>query len=53
MDSEYKEVKFHQYCVTCKHEDKKEEESPCFECLDNAVNIHSCKPIKWEEKKKR
>lgn len=46
----YKEVYFDSYCKTCRHEDLKEEESPCDECLAEPARIGSHKPIKWEEK---
>lgn len=47
-----KEVYFHEYCKQCKHWEKKETESPCFECLDEPVNVYSHKPLKFEEKEK-
>lgn len=49
-------VDFKKYCKTCKHKDLEEWRDPCNECLDNAVNEHSQKPInykKQEEKKKK
>lgn len=49
-DNEYKEVYFDQYCKTCTHEKKKDSEDPCFECLDNPINLYSHKPVKWEGK---
>lgn len=51
MDDSYKEVYFDQYCKTCKHETVSEDKDPCYECLDEPVNSHSHKPVKWEEKK--
>ncbi|MCC8049735.1 MAG: hypothetical protein LIP10_03620 [Clostridiales bacterium] len=45
-----KEVYFDQYCESCKHCDVDEGESPCWECLDETVNLYSHKPVKWEEK---
>lgn len=51
-DDTYKEVYFHQYCKTCKHELKAETEKPCRRCLDNPVNLYSNKPVDWEEKDK-
>lgn len=45
-----KEVDFKTYCAKCKHKDKKEDDTPCDECLEEPVNIHSHKPIKFEEK---
>ena len=46
----YKEVRFDQYCKTCKYEKLKEDESPCYECLENPVNVYSHKPVCWKEK---
>lgn len=46
------EVYYFEYCKTCKHFDKKEEEEPCDECLGETVNVDSHKPVRWEEKKK-
>lgn len=42
-------VEFHNWCEKCKYWEKKEEEDPCFECLENPVNIDSHKPVKFEE----
>ena len=50
MEYNYKEVYFDQYCKTCKHEGLKDNEEPCNECLDNPANLHSHKPVKYEEK---
>lgn len=46
----YKEVYFHNFCHTCKHRDKKEEEYPCDECLDAPTNFETHQPVKWEKK---
>ena len=48
----YKEVDFKTYCATCKHKDKKEDETPCDECLAEPANVYSRKPIKYVEKEK-
>lgn len=40
-------VDFEKWCKTCKHHDKPENESPCWECLDEPTNIDSRKPILW------
>lgn len=50
MEDEYLEVYFDQYCPSCKHENKSEYDSPCFECMSEAMNLHSHKPVRWEEK---
>ncbi len=49
-DIYYKEVYFDQYCGTCKHGKKAENEQPCDKCLEEGVNVHSHKPVKWEDK---
>lgn len=50
INYENKEVYFDQYCKTCVNKDKKDHEDPCNECLDHLVNLHSHKPVKYEEK---
>lgn len=47
-----REVKFNEYCNTCKHKNVPQEKDPCHECLANPGNEDSRKPIKWEEKEK-
>ena len=48
MEYEYKEVEFWKYCEKCKHyEDVKD---PCNDCLAEPVNLHSTKPVYFEEK---
>lgn len=51
MDEVYKEVYYHEYCKKCKYKNKTENEDPCFECLDEPVNLYSHKPVNYEEKK--
>ena len=50
-DSEYKEVRFDLYCAACKHALLDDTEEPCAECLDNATNLYSSRPVKWERGK--
>lgn len=50
MVNNYKEVWFNEYCITCKYTDKGEDEDPCYDCLTEAVNLYSHKPVNWEEK---
>ena len=45
-----KEVYFGEYCKTCENEKKKEEDDPCYDCLNNPVNEDSHKPIHYKEK---
>lgn len=52
MEDYQKEVYFDQYCKTCEHCEKKEDEEPCDECLDEPVNTYSHKPVNWKEKSK-
>lgn len=44
-----KEVYFEIYCHKCKYWEKKENEDPCWDCLENAWNEDSHKPVKFEE----
>lgn len=46
----YKEVLYGEYCPKCQHEKLKESEDPCYDCLTEAVNLNSHKPVKYEEK---
>ena len=48
MDNDTKIVEFWKYCETCKHYERSECEDPCWDCLDDPVNIHSHKPTYWE-----
>lgn len=45
-----KEVYFEQYCKTCKHKNVDENESPCYECLQEPARTYSHKPDRYEEK---
>lgn len=49
----YKEVKFHEYCKTCKHRKKKNNEEPCEECLSEPTNLNTHKSVNYEKEKKR
>lgn len=51
MDQQsYKEVYFHEYCKICKHEDVKEYEEPCDECLSESTNLNTHRPVNYEKK---
>ena len=52
MFNDYKEVRFDEFCKLCKHKDLKDTDEPCNECLTNPVNLHSRKPVNFEEEKK-
>ena len=45
-----KEVYFCNYCKKCVHYEKDGFEDPCDECLQNAVNEYSHKPVNFEPK---
>lgn len=49
MEDTYKEVYFGQYCKTCKHFDKTDDQEPCAECLNEPVNLYSHRPVNYEE----
>lgn len=51
MDNdERKEVYFDKYCSKCVACDKKEDEEPCCDCLEEPVNLYSHKPVKFKSK---
>lgn len=43
-----KEVRFDIYCKRCKSKDKRENEDPCWDCLESGFNYDSHKPINFE-----
>ena len=45
---DYKEVYFDEYCGTCEYRDMKDTDEPCNECLENPMNLHSHKPVKYK-----
>lgn len=53
MHEGYKEVRFDMYCKNCEYEKLSDNEEPCFECLDNPINLYSRKPVNWKEKESR
>lgn len=53
MDTQvYKEVHFHEYCVTCEHRNVANTDEPCCACLDEPLNWNSHKPVKYEKSEK-
>lgn len=44
-----KEVYFDQYCPSCKHREKGEEEDPCHNCLMYPMQSYSHKPINYDK----
>ena len=53
MEYEYKEVEFWKYCEKCKYYRVKDVNDPCNYCLAEPVNLHSAKPVYFEEGNKR
>ena len=51
QDDGLKIVDFSAYCKTCVHKDKKEDEEPCCDCLDESVNVNSHKPVRYEQRR--
>lgn len=49
--NEMKEVRFDLYCHKCKYEDLPATEDPCDICLTETTNLHSEKPVCYEEVK--
>lgn len=49
MNEGFKEVMFDWYCSKCVHKDLKDNEHPCDECLEEAINLYSHKPVNYEE----
>ena len=41
------------YCNTCKHKESKDYLDPCHTCLNNFVNVHSVRPVNYEEDEKK
>lgn len=49
----YKEVHFHEYCKKCKHKDVPEKNDPCNECLGEATNMDTHRPVRYEAKESK
>lgn len=47
MEYPLKEVYFDNFCALCQYKDNEEHESPCDECLEEPVNEHSHRPVKF------
>ena len=52
MAENLKEVRFDQYCETCKHKNVPDVKDPCNECLSEPCRLNSHRPVKYEEKEK-
>lgn len=51
QDDGLKIVDFSEYCKTCVNKDKKEDKEPCCDCLGEAVNVNSHKPVRYEQRR--
>lgn len=49
MNNDYKEVYFDKYCPKCKNFTKFMTDDSCNECLSEPTNLHSHKPVRFEE----
>lgn len=47
MENNQKIVRFDQWCPRCKYRKYAEAEPPCHECLNEPVNLNSCKPTNF------
>lgn len=53
IEQEYQEVYFGAFCKMCKHwVEGDEQKEPCFECLENPINLYTSRPVKYEPKEK-
>lgn len=52
MEFPEKEVFFFQWCTKCKYDKQPEDEDPCWDCLNEPMNIESHKPVHFKEKEK-
>lgn len=52
VDQEYRMVEFQKYCETCEHKagSENDENSPCWHCLEEPINLYSEKPVNYKEK---
>lgn len=49
MESNYKIVEF-TWCDECKYKNQAENQDPCYDCLQEPVNIDSRRPVYFESK---
>ena len=47
---EEKFVEFNEYCKKCEYRDLSERDDPCFDCLDEPVNVYTHRPINFKER---
>ena len=43
-------VHFNEYCEGCKYRDLPETEDPCYDCLNEPVNVWSHRPTEFKER---
>lgn len=43
-----KEVRFDEWCNKCNHYEKREDEEPCFTCLEDPAKLYSSIPTKYD-----
>lgn len=49
MEYPEKEVFFFKWCYKCEHDKTPENEDPCWDCLNEPMNIESHKPVHFKE----
>lgn len=49
MEVYEKEVYFGEWCAKCENFRRPENEDPCWDCLENPMNIESHKPLYFKE----
>ena len=49
QNNNMKEVYFSEYCKTCINFDKKEDEDPCHDCLNEPARENSHKPLHYKK----
>lgn len=47
-EPKYKFVNFDEYCKTCEYELYADYEIPCCDCLVEATNLYSHRPVYWK-----
>lgn len=49
MESRTREVRFDVYCQDCKYFERREDQDPCWDCLNQGWNWDSHKPVYYKE----
>lgn len=50
MEFPEKEVFFFEWCKKCQYDKQPEDKDPCWDCLNEPMNIESHKPVHFKEK---